>query len=174
MITRLLIKWLLKQRDVRLAHKATKHVIMHSKIVFEMYACFLFFLIKDNSCLRYVPLHTIGFTTLFSFFNCHKIRVLIISIIHQSFIFILFVLNFRWPFSSSFGRTMERFWRRLHQRKLHKGSMFSFIISQSKKYTIIMLDILWNTYLLIRKWNKCFILNVLEFQRWEALSCSSR
>lgn len=104
----------------------------------------------------------------------HKIRVLIISIMHQSFIFILFVLNFRWPFSSSFGRTMERFIRRLHQRKLHKGSMFSFIISQSKKYIIIMLDILWNTYLLIRKWNKCFILNVLGFQRWEALSCSSR
>ena len=79
----------------------------------------------------------------------HKIRDLIISIIHQSFIFILFVFNFRWPFSSSFGRTMGRFWQRLHQRKLHKGSIFHLLFRSLKihhyyaKYFLDYVHVKW-------------------------------
>ena len=93
-------------------------------------ACVSFSLINNIWSLWYVLLYSIACTAMVMLLFSRKSAFWYISFYSNHSDLFLFLFYVRWPFSSSFERTVERFRQRLHQRKLHQGYKFSFIKSQ--------------------------------------------
>lgn len=89
-----------------------------------------FSLINNIWSLWYIQLHSIACTAMVMFLFSRKSAFWCFSFYSNHSDLFLFLFYVRWPFSSSFERTVERFRQRLHQRKLHQGYKFSFIKSQ--------------------------------------------